>query len=127
MSWSSAAASSALISRSSATPSRAAELDGLRLHAADVAVRHLVLRVDRHRQALDGRQVQSIELGEVPVRVFTAPDTAAEGGVEEHDQRDHRAEAAPRGLARLQGDEQRHRGTGEITERHADEVRAPDL
>ena len=113
----------ALAAQSQAT----AELDGLRLHATDMAVRHLVLRVDRHRQALDGREVQSIELGEVPIRIFTPPDAAAEGGIEEHDQRDDRAEAAPRGLARLECDEQRHRCAGEITERHADKVRAPDL
>lgn len=63
---------------------------GVGLHPADVAVGDLILRVDGHRQRLDGRQVEPVQLPEVLVRVLHAGCRRAEGQVRDEQQRpDH--------------------------------------
>ena len=70
MSCSSAAASIALRVSSSSDLQLARQRRGVGLHPPDVAVRDVVLGVDRHRQRLDRRVVQPIDLRDVPAGVF---------------------------------------------------------
>ena len=89
VSCSSAAASIALSVGSSVTPSARAR-PGVGLHAPHVAVRHVVLGVDRHRQRLDRRQIQAIELREMAAASSSRPNDARKREVDRW-----RAPAAP--------------------------------
>lgn len=54
------------------------------LNAADVAMRNLVLRVDRHRESLDRGKVEAIELSQVRVGVIDTPHSCAERQIHHH-------------------------------------------
>ena len=70
---------------------RAREADGVRLHAAHVAVRHVVFRVDRHRERFDRRQLQAIHVAEVALRVLQSAERRAQRQVKDSEQGyDHR-------------------------------------
>ena len=94
MSCSSAAASIAFERRLVVDAERAREAERVRLHAAHVAVRHVVFGVDRHRQRFDRRQVQAIESREVPARVFEPAERRPQREVKHHQQRQDHATAA---------------------------------
>ncbi len=78
----SAAASIAFNSSASVMPSAARQTDRVCLHPDHMAVRHVVFRVDRHRERFDRRQVEPIHVGEMTARVRprVRTRTAASGG-----------------------------------------------
>ena len=77
VSCSSAAASIALSVGSSVDPDLPRQRHRGHLDAADVAVRDLVLRVDRRRQRFHRRQIQAIERHDVSLGVFVAAERRA--------------------------------------------------
>ncbi len=58
------------------------------LHAPDVRLRRLILRVDRARQRFDGRQVQIGGLPDVPLLVLDAPHVDLVGAIGQVDRRE---------------------------------------
>ena len=73
MSCSSAAASIAFSGDRRRDTELAREAIGRELHAADVAVRHLVLGIDRGRQRLDRGQISMSSLSRWPFASSTRP------------------------------------------------------
>src|SRR4026208_457995 len=55
----------------------------LRLNSSYMAVRHLILCVDRHRQRFNGRQIQGVELFNVLVCIFDALHRCLESEVQD--------------------------------------------
>jgi hypothetical protein len=103
------------------------EADGVRLHAPDVPVRHLVLGVDRHGQRLDGREVEGVEVFEVAVGVFDALERRLEREVADHQQGKHDGDRRQVELALVLDQQERgHRRGAEVVEQHPSEVLAPD-
>ena len=72
---------------------RAREPGGVDLHAADVALRGLILRVDGERERFDRRQVQVRHLRDVPLLVLDAAHVDLVGAVDQVERR--RGERAP--------------------------------
>ena len=68
-------------------PERARQARGVDLDAADVALRGLILRVDRQRQRFDGRQVQIRDLLHVPLLILDASQIDLVGPVGQIDRR----------------------------------------
>ena len=64
---------------------------GVDLHAADVALRRLILRVDRERQRFDRRQVQVGDLLHVPLLILDAAQIDLVGAVGQVERRARRA------------------------------------
>ena len=57
------------------------------LDAADVAVRDFVLGIDGGCERLDGRQIEAVERGDMPLGVFRAPERRLQGEVEDDQHR----------------------------------------
>ena len=110
-------------------PERARERGGVELHAADVRLRGLVLRVDRERERFDRGQVQVRHLLHVPLLVLDAAEidlVAAVGEVE----RDDAERRAATGSTRLHAAARRRAATAgadEVAGRAPQEVLVPDL
>ena len=68
---------------------RASQAERVRLHAAHVAVRHVVFGVDRHRERLDCRQIQTIEMREMLLRILEAAERRPQREVKHNEQRQH--------------------------------------
>jgi hypothetical protein len=84
------------------------EIRGLRLNAANVTVRHLILGVDRHGERLDRRQVQAIQLLDVFVRVVDPIHGRFEREVQNQQQRDDDAYVIKIDLAVIPDEEERN-------------------
>ena len=67
---------------------RSGELGGIELHAADVRLRRLVLRVDRERERFDRREVQVGHLAHVALLVLDAAQIDLVGAIGEIERRD---------------------------------------
>ena len=105
---------------------RAREPGGVDLDAADVALRGLILGVDRQRQRLDGRQVQVRHLPHVPLLVLDAAHVDLVGAIDQiqrrRGQQRHPVAAA---LDDCRGDRGRA-GADEVARRAPQEVLVPD-
>ena len=89
-------------------------------------VRHVIFGIDGHRQRLDGREVQPIEIAEVTLRILDASERRLKRQIEHGQQRhddDDRDEAEQ--LAE-EHDAERHRAGGEVPDGQPQEVLAPD-
>ena len=111
-------------------PERAREPGRVHLHAADVALRGLILRVDRERERLDGGQMQVRDLLHVPLLVLDAAQIDLVRPVEQvdrHRRQQRRPVAAAlndpgRGRRRQGADEVARRAPQEVLVPHADDA-----
>ncbi len=86
-----AAASIAFNVGSSVDAQLTRQANRVRLHPTHVAVRHVIFRVDRHRERLDRGQVQAIHLRHVPVGVLDPPERRTQRQMKDGDHwQDHR-------------------------------------
>ena len=75
---------------------RVRERDGVRLHASDVAVRDVVLRIDRHGERFDGREIEAILVLEVAMCIIETPEGSAQREMARAEQRqNHRDRRQP--------------------------------
>ena len=114
-----------------AHPEAARERGGVELHAADVQLRGLVLRVDRERQRFDRRQVQVRHLLRVPALVLDAPEIDLVAVVRQIQRRQRGTRRAPSTAAAAVVIQRRRRrrrqGADEVARRAPEEVLVPDL
>ena len=68
-------------------PQRARQARGVDLDAADVALRGVILRVDRQRERFDGRQMEIRDLLHVPLLILNASQIDLVGPVGQIDRR----------------------------------------
>jgi hypothetical protein len=95
------------------------------LHAADVPVGDLVLRVDRGRERFHCRQIHAIELIDVALRVFQAPERRSHREVGDEEQRQNQRDDAEMHLLKRDDEQQRYRRASGIRRRERQEVLAP--
>ena len=112
-----------------AHPEAAGQGSSVELHAADVQLRGLVLRVDRERQRFDGRQVQVRHLLRMPALVVDAPEIDLVAVIREPNPRQReRGERHPlRRQHRDRADAGCHQGADIVTRRAPQEVLVPHL
>ena len=105
---------------------RLRERGRVELHAADVRLRRLVLRVDRARERFDRREVQVGGLLHVPLLVLDPPHVDLVGAVGEVDRREgERRDPVARVRDQPCG-ERGAAGADEVARRAPEEVRLPD-
>ena len=105
---------------------RAREADRIRLHAAHVAVRHVVFRVDGHRERFNRGQVQAIHLRDVPVGVLDAPEHGPQRQMKDGNNRQDHRHGAEAHLLSQQNQTEGSRRRRQISEREPVEVLPPD-
>ena len=106
---------------------RPRQADRVGLDPADVAVRHVVLRVDRHRERLDRGQIEPVHGAEVAARIFRASERGPERQVEHDQQRhdhDHRERAD---LLDQENEAERQGRRRQVADREPLEMPPPDL
>ena len=107
---------------------RARDGRGVELHAPDVRLRGLILRVDRERQRFDRRQVQVRHLAHVTLLVFDAAEVDLVGAIGQIERRRRERRDPLRGPARDHPcGESGRAGADEIARRAPQEVLVPDL
>ena len=107
-------------------PSARASAGRVHLHAPDVALRGLILRVDRERQRFDGGEVQVGHLLHVPLLILDAAHVDLVGPV---DQIRRRRGEQRHPVAAALDDRRGHRGrdrADEVARRAPQEVLVPD-
>ena len=106
---------------------RPRQSDRVRLDAPHVIVRHVVFGVDGHRERFHGREIEPIEIAEVPPGVLEAaerrPKRLMADGDERHDN-DDRREAD---LLAQKDDTKGQRPRGEVANGEPEEMLTPDL
>ena len=127
MSCSSAAASIALSVLIVADAERPRQPDRVRLHAPHVTVRHVVFGVDRHRERLDGREIQPIQVAEMPPGVVETAERRPQRQMEDGQQRQTTMIGREADLLDQKDEAERHRRRGEVADREPEEMLAPDL
>ena len=104
---------------------RARHRDRVALHAADVAVRHLILRVDGDRQRLDGGAIEAFDFVHVTVGILDPAHHRLVRGVRQRQQRHDEADHVQAAL----GGEHQHgdRRRGVVVHRQVERVLLPHL
>ena len=95
------------------------------LHASDVAVRHLVLGIDRGRQRLDGREIHPIEFLDVSLRVLQPAERRSHRQIRNQQQRQDERDDAEVHLPERHDEEKGDRRACGIRRRQWHEVLAP--
>ena len=104
---------------------RARETERVRLDAPHVAVRHVILGVDRHRERLDGRQIQAIEMRKMLARIVKPSERRPQGEVKDDEQRHEDDRGEQIRLVHQQHEAERHGRSREVIHRQPEEVLAP--
>ena len=102
------------------------QADGIRLDPPHMAVGHVVLGIDRHRQRFDGRQVQPIQIIQVPSCVVEPAERGAQREMEDCEKRQHHGRGHQAALLQQQHQAERDGCGSEITNPEPAEMTSPD-
>ena len=95
---------------------RTAELGGVVLHAPDMTPGGRVLRLNRHGQCFDGRQVHLRQLADMALFVVHAPEIDLVEAVRQEQRHEQRKRAVPPGV-HARDDDRRHERSDEVVGR----------